>query len=97
MLAPEHPLLNRPNRIRLEDWDGWIQERGLYFPADWSEGYEAILRMHDPGEPPLDGALLYGRVGEGEFLYCALALHRQLKNLHPGACRLFANLVTPSR
>ncbi len=93
-LIPDHDLLQWPNRIRTRDWDGWSQERGLYFAESWADGFTPILELHDPGHPPERGALLYGRVGEGEFIYCALALHRQLKNLHPGACRLFANLIS---
>ena len=60
----------------------------------YHSGFTPVLELHDPGHPPERGALLYGRVGDGEFIYCALALHRQLKNLHPGACRLFANLIS---
>jgi LmbE family N-acetylglucosaminyl deacetylase len=97
ILAPDASLLTSPNRITAEDWDGWVQERGLYFPARWSEAYQPLLRIADPGEPAEDGALLVAPTGRGQFVYCALALHRQLKNLHPGACRLFANLVSHER
>lgn len=97
VLAPEHPLLRSPNRLQPDDWDGWTQERGLYFASEWSDDYQPILRMGDPGQPPEDGALLHARVGSGEFVYCALALHRQLQSLHPGACRLLANLVSHRR
>jgi hypothetical protein len=97
VLLPEHPLVTRPNRIEPDDWDGWIQERGLYFPDEWSDGYEAILELSDPGEPPERGSLLYARTGDGEYVYCSLALFRQLEQMHPGACRLLANLVTPYR
>ncbi len=94
VLAPEHTLLNHPNRIRSADWDGWAQERGLYFPDVFSDDYERLLSMADPGESEETGSLLYARAGDGEFVYCALALYRQLKNSHEGACRLFANLVS---
>lgn len=94
-MLENHPLLLFPNRIRAEDWDGWVQERGLYFPDRYAEQYDELLRMADPGQPVERGALLYARYGEGDFVYCALALFRQLKNLHPGACRLLANLVSP--
>ena len=96
VLAPSHPLLNAPNRIESEDWDGWEQERGLYFPAVYASEYEEILECNDPGLPPLRSALLYARTGDGEFVYCALSLWRQLKKLHPGSVRMLANLLTPS-
>ena len=87
ILAPAHPLLNQPNQLAADDWDSWVQERGLYFPAEWADGYQPLLRIADPGMEPEDGALLYARCGEGEYLYCALALFRQLRQLNPGACR----------
>ena len=86
-----------PNRIGAEDWDGWTQERGLYFASTWAPGYEAVLRTADPGQPPEDGSLLYAHTGRGEIVYCALSLHRQPKTLLPGACRLFANLLAHRR
>jgi LmbE family N-acetylglucosaminyl deacetylase len=97
LLLPDHPLLRSPNRIVAEDWDGWTQERGLYFPSSWDPAYRPLLRCADPGQPAEDGALLQAPTGRGEFVYCALALHRQLKTLHPGAVRLFANLVSHRR
>jgi LmbE family N-acetylglucosaminyl deacetylase len=93
ILVPDHPLLQVPNRIRSQDWDGWVQERGLYFPDKYDRRYQELVAMADPGQPVERGALLYARTGEGEYVYCALSLYRQLKSLHPGACRLFANLV----
>ncbi|MDO8349218.1 MAG: PIG-L family deacetylase [Planctomycetota bacterium] len=95
-LMPDHVLLRHPNVIRPGDWDGWEQERGLYFPSTYASQYEEVLEMRDPGQPLERGALLYARTGEGEYVYCALALWRQLKKLHPGAVRLLANLLTPS-
>ncbi len=96
VLAPAHRLLNAPNAIRAEDWDGWEQERGLYFPSVHAVEYEPIIECSDPGLAPLQSALLYARHGEGEFVYCALSLWRQLKKLHPGSIRLLANLLTPT-
>ena len=96
VLAPEHVLLRNPNRIRASDWDSWGQERALYLPRVYGDEYEELLELHDPGEPEERGALLYARTGDGEFVYCALALWRQLKKLHPGAVRLLANLLTPA-
>ncbi|MBL8727122.1 MAG: PIG-L family deacetylase [Planctomycetes bacterium] len=97
ILRPEHSLLQRPNRIVPGDWDGWEQERALYLPASHAAAYEEVLEIHDPGQPPERGALLYARTGDGEYVYCALALWRQLKKLHPGAVRILANLLSPDR
>jgi hypothetical protein len=96
LLRPEHSLLRSPNRIRAEDWDGWEQERGLYFPAVYASEYEEILECNDPGMAPSRSSVLYARSGEGEFVYCSLSLWRQLKKLHPGSVRLLANLLTPA-
>lgn len=96
VLRRDHPLLTHPNRIGAEDWDGWEQERALYLPSAWSEVCEEVLELHDPDQPPERGALLYARHGDGEYVYCALSLWRQLKKLHPGAVRLLANLLTPA-
>lgn len=96
ILLPEHPLLNHPNKLRPWDWDGWEQERALYLPAAYGGQFEELLEVHDPGQIQERGALLYARTGDGEYVYCALALWRQLKKLHPGAVRLLANLLTPS-
>ncbi|MEQ1634269.1 MAG: hypothetical protein ABL997_17950, partial [Planctomycetota bacterium] len=96
VLAQQHCLMTRPNVIRAEDWDGWEQERGLYFPSVYASDYEEVLEINDPGLPPERSALLYARTGDGEFVYCALSLWRQLKKLHPGSVRLLANLLTPS-
>ena len=95
VLRADHLLLQHPNVVQPADWDAWEQERALYLPSLYGGQYEELLEIHDPGQPPERGALLYARCGEGEFVYCALALWRQLKKLHPGAVRLFANLVTP--
>ncbi len=92
-LLPEHVLLNIPNEIRAQDWDGWVQERGLYFPQSYAPEFQELLAMSDRGQETLKGSLLYATYGKGEFVYCALALYRQLKFLHPGACRIFCNLV----
>ncbi len=93
---PRHALLTAPNTVRAEDWDGWEQERGLYFPGVYAAEYEELIEIADPGQQPQSSSLLYARCGEGEFVYCALSLWRQLKKLHPGAVRLLANLLTPN-
>jgi len=96
ILLPQHVLLNHPNTIRPSDWDGWSQERALYLPEIYPSQFEEIVEIHDPGQPAERGALLYAKTGEGDYVYCALALWRQLKKLHPGAVRLLANLLTPA-
>jgi len=93
-LAPDHPALSRPNRITTADFDGWVQERGLYFPDKWDEGFSPILAFGDPGEVPLRGGLLVARHGKGYFVYTSLAWFRQLPEGVPGAYRLFANLIS---
>ena len=96
-LTSGHPLLSRPNKIGPADFEGWIQERGLYFAKPWATEYETPLAMGDPGEPPTGGSLLYARHGKGTFVYTGLAWFRQLPAGVPGAYRLFANLVSGGR
>lgn len=98
LLAPEHPALRRPNAITVEDFSGWVQERGAYFPKTWDEqAFVPLLAMYDPGEAPLRGSLLIARHGRGHFVYTGLAFFRQLPAGVPGAYRLFANLLSLSR
>lgn len=94
LLAPGHPVLNTPNRITAADFDGWVQERGLYFPDQWDERFTPILGASDPGEKPLQGGLLVARHGKGYLVYTSLSWFRQLPEGVPGAYRLFANLVS---
>lgn len=94
LLDPEHPILSWPNRITERDFEGWIQERGLYFPRTWDDRYTPLLSMSDPGEEPLQGGLLVARYGKGTYVYTGLALFRQLPAGVQGAYRLFANLVS---
>jgi hypothetical protein len=94
VLAPEHPVLTTPNRITAADFEGWVQERGLYFPDQWDERFTAILASGDAGETPLTGGLLVARHGRGYVVYTSLAWFRQLPEGVPGAYRLFANLVS---
>jgi len=93
-LEPEHPVLNFPNPITSEDFDHWVQERGLYFPDEWDEAYTPILSMNDPGEDPKKGSLLVAAYGEGYYVYTGLSFFRQLPAGVPGAFRLFANLIS---
>jgi LmbE family N-acetylglucosaminyl deacetylase len=94
LLAPENPLLTWPNRITPSDFDHWIEERGHGFASDWAPEYTPLLEMHDDGQDPQKGGLLVAKVGKGAYIYCALALYRQLPEGVPGAYRLFANLLS---
>ena len=93
VLVPEHPLLNEPNKIGPSDWDGWIQERGLYFPSTWHEAYTPLIATNDPGEDIPPGSYLVATHGKGNYVYTALGWYRQLRELHPGALRCFANML----
>ena len=88
-----HPALTTPNAIGPRDFEGWIQERGLYFADKIDPRYETPLAMNDPGEPPQRGSLLWARYGKGTFVYTGLAFFRELPAGVPGAYRLFANLL----
>ena len=94
VLAPDHAALTTPNRIGPADFEGWVQERGAYFPSKWDEHYTPVLAMSDPGEAPLKSSLLVAQHGKGYFVYTGLAFFRQLPAGVPGAYRLFANLVS---
>ena len=95
VLAPDHPVLTRPNPIGPADWQGWVKERGLYFAADWDPAYRPLVEMADPGEAPLRGSLVTADIGRGRHTHVSLNLFYQLDALVPGAFRLLANLVTP--
>ncbi len=94
LLKPDHEVLNYPNVITQKDFEGWVQERGLYFPDKWGPSFQAILSMNDPGEDPKDGSLLVARYGQGHYVYTGLSFFRELPAGVPGAYRLFANLVS---
>jgi len=96
-LKPNDPLLAQPNKITQNDFKGWVQERGLYFWTQFDPKYTPLLAMNDPGEPDLDGSLVYTRFGKGIYIYTGLAFFRQLPEGVPGAHRLFVNLLTASR
>ena len=96
ILEPEAPVFTTPNRITQDDFQGWAQERGLYFLSEWSDAFVPLLEMNDPGEPPRRGSLLVSQVGEGLYVYAALSFFRQFPSGVPGAYRLFANLISLS-
>jgi hypothetical protein len=91
---PDSPLLETPNRITEKDFEGWVQERGLYFATKWDPHYQTVLSSHDPNEPPLEGGELWTRCGRGVYIFTSYAWFRQLPAGVPGAYRLFANLLS---
>lgn len=93
-LIPDHPILNSPNKISQKDFDGWVQERGLYFANEWSEEFIPVLRGNDPGESPKSGGLLVAKYGEGYYVYSGYSWFRQLPAGVPGAYRIFINLIS---
>ncbi|HEY0320593.1 MAG TPA: PIG-L family deacetylase [Pyrinomonadaceae bacterium] len=94
---PQHPLLNFPNKITARDFNGWIQERGLYFPKEWDKRYSAPLAMSDAGEPQLQGGLLAAEYGRGRYIYTSIVWYRQLREGLPGAYRVLANMLSYGR
>jgi hypothetical protein len=97
LLQPDHPAFNVPNRVDRAAWDGWPQERGLYFAGTWDDAYTALLEMQDPGMDPVRGGLLVARYGEGTYVYTGLSFFRVLPAGTPGAFKLFLNLLTLNR
>jgi LmbE family N-acetylglucosaminyl deacetylase len=96
-LAPDSPLLNSPNKITLADFEGWDQERGLYFLGTFDSQYEPVLGLTDPGEPETKGSLVYARFGKGVYIYTGLSFFRELPSGVPGAYRLFVNLLSQTQ
>ncbi|MEL6534342.1 MAG: PIG-L family deacetylase [Bacteroidota bacterium] len=94
MLDPKHPVLRSPNKITDADFEGWVQERGLYFPNQWDDAFTPILSSNDPGETPKDGGLLVAQYGEGWYVYSGYSWFRELPAGVPGAYRLFVNLIS---
>jgi hypothetical protein len=89
-----NPLLSTPNEITQKDFEGWIQERGLYFASEWDARYQTVLESHDPGEKPLAGGMLYARYGKGVYFFSGYAWFRELPAGVAGAYRLFANMLS---
>ncbi len=96
-LDPNSPLLNFPNKITEKDFNGWVQERGVYFPDKWDPKYKTVLACHDPGEEPLDGGLLYTKYGKGIFIYTGYDWFRELPAGVPGAFRFYVNLISAGK
>ena len=96
-LAPEHELMNYPNKIEKSDFDGWVQERGLYFPGEWSDEFTPLFSFEENGEGPMKGSLLVAKYGEGHYIYTGLSFFRELPAGVPGAYKLFANMLSIGR
>ena len=93
LLQPQHALFTTPNPICEADWQGWVQERGLYFASSWDPAFVPLLGMNDPGSDEKQGVLLVADYGKGRYIYTGLAFFRQLPAGVPGAWRLFMNLL----
>ena len=91
---PDHPAINTPNKISEADFEGWVQERGLYFMGDWDERYTPVLASNDPGEDPKLGGMMVAEIGQGRYVYTGYAFFRQLPAGVPGAYKLFSNLIS---
>jgi LmbE family N-acetylglucosaminyl deacetylase len=94
ILAPQDSIFHYPNTITQDDFNGWVQERGLYFMSKWDDHFTALLACHDPGEEPQKGGLLRAHYGKGTYIYTGYAFFRQLPAGVPGAVRLFVNILS---
>ena len=94
MLAKNHSLLNYPNKVSDSDFNGWVQERGLYFPNQWGKEFTPILSMNDKGESTKTGSLLIAKYGKGNYMYTGLSFFRELPAGVSGAYKLFANMLS---
>ncbi|AIZ63405.1 LmbE family protein [Hymenobacter sp. DG25B] len=92
-LKPQHALLNTPNKISSQDFEGWQQEQGLYYPSQWDPKYQTIISSHDPGEPAKESAILVADYGKGHYIYTGLSFFRELPAGVPGAYRLLTNMI----
>ena len=91
---PKHAVLNYPNAITQKDFDGWVQERGIYFASDIDKNYETVFSINDPDEKASEGSLIVGKYGKGNFVYTGLVFFRELPAGIPGAYRLFTNILS---
>jgi predicted aconitase with swiveling domain len=94
ILDPANRILHSPNEITQKDFEGWVQERGLYFASQWDPKFTPLLETHDPGEGEQKGGLLVAPYGKGTYIYTGYAFFRQLPAGVPGAVRLFVNLLS---
>jgi len=93
-LAPNHPILNTPNKISSKDFEGWTQEQGLYYPDQYDPAFTPIISSHDKGESPKNGALLVAPYGKGYYIYTGLSFFRELPEGVAGAYRLLSNMIS---
>ena len=93
-LDTSHSLLNYPNKITKADFDGWVQERGLYFPSEWGAEFSPVISLNDPGETAKEGSLLVAKHGKGHYIYTGLSFFREFPAGVPGAYRLFSNMLS---
>ncbi len=93
VLEPKHPVFNSPNKISTEDWDGWVQERGLYFAGEWDRKYTPLISWHDKGEEPALGGLIVAKHLNGQLVYTGISFFRQLPAGVTGAYKLMVNLI----
>lgn len=96
-ISMKSPLLRAPNTITAKDFEGWVQERGLYFASEWDPRYETVLATHDPNEKSLAGGTLFTRYGKGAYIFSSYSWFRELPAGVPGAYRLFANLLSAAK
>ena len=96
-LEPGHELMNFPNKIEKKDFDGWVQERGLYFPDSWSRKFTPLFSFTENGEDPMEGSLLVAKYGKGHYIYTGLSFFRELPAGVPGAYKLFTNMISIGR
>ena len=97
LTRPASPLLETPNTIKPADFEGWVQERGLYFASEWDPKYQTLFESHDPGEKPLEGGTLVAKYGKGAYVFTAYSWFRQLPAGVPGAYRIFANFLSAGK
>ena len=93
-LAPQHSILNFPNKITSKDFEGWTQEQGLYYPNKWDKAFTPIISAHDYGEDPKDGAILVAKYGKGQYIYTGISFFRELPAGVSGAFKLMANMIS---
>ncbi|MGB5393062.1 MAG: LmbE family protein, partial [Lutimonas sp.] len=93
-INPKQSILNYPNKITQNDFEGWVQERGLYFPDEWAKEFSPVLSMNDPGESAKEGSLLIAKYGKGNYIYTGLSFFRELPAGVPGAYKLFVNMIS---
>lgn len=97
ILEPNHPILNFPNKITEKDFEGWVQERGLYFPDSWGKEFTPIFSANDKGETAKNGSLLVAKYGKGNYIYTGLSFFREFPAGVSGAYRLFANMLSAGK